>query len=200
MLRFIYFIVAIFLTTSDLFCQDNNNVLRFIYIYRGFHPEIEALKKIVQENEDDANNPTYMFPTILYYSMSPSPIVEKFNLNKLSEEESSLDIVPQLYKDWAPSESSFDLDSILNLFAEVDGLENFKSVDFSFYTDSTFWNNDYKKSIISKLYWAFDVANNSKFKFYVYYPSDKQKNPTLVNFGGYNFDNINERIASIISY
>ncbi|MBQ3147892.1 MAG: hypothetical protein IJB87_00850 [Alistipes sp.] len=139
-----------------------NKDLTFVYISHDENTPTQALISRLKEIYTDAMNYPEDRAAIFYLTNGDNPIVVKMNVkNSNPKDFESLveDLQSKRAHDVFPET---DCEKILEVFAENDLVDEkgeplFRSVEWNYYVNSTFWKLNNNEYVIAALYWALEM-------------------------------------------
>ena len=186
-LKRIIVLLGIFLCLGvPAFAQDTQEQeLTFVYIAHDENTSTSELIKRLRSIYEDAVNYPESCAAIFYLPNGEFPKVVKVNAGKDNRKE-FVEIVGALQSRRSHEvDSTVDIETIQQILEEVDlknekGENNFASVQWIYYVNSTFWTLQYNEDIIASLYFILDMEPMIKSGYLtvtMYYSEESDKIP-----------------------
>lgn len=179
-------------------CAQNasEQELSFVYITHDENTDTQALVARLTEQFKDTINYPDMRAAIFYLTNGSQPIVVKVNLEGDNRKDFN-EILYSLQNRRSHDVSPFDdLFRIVEIFNENDiitddGRKIYRSVDWSYYINSSFWQLKNNENVIAKLFFVMDMdqliqSNYMSLNFYYGERSDAIRYDVRSPFGSKN--------------
>ncbi|MBR4996047.1 MAG: hypothetical protein IKY82_08300 [Alistipes sp.] len=162
MKRIFTLLLALFICVS-VKAQDNTNKdLTFVYISHDENTPTQALISRLKEIYTDAMNYPEDRAAIFYLTNGDHPIIVRMNVNNSNPKDFETlveDLQSKRAHDVFPET---DCEKIIEIFSENDLLNEegepmFRSVEWNYYVNSTFWKLNNNEYVIATLYWVFEM-------------------------------------------
>lgn len=207
MKRLLLLLTGILLFLNSGIAQErSNDELNFYYIAHDRKTNVQRLSHELQRAYDNLKE--YDNAGIFYLANGEEPIIVKVNLPDENEKDFPHLIGEMQEKIAHDIFADYDIDRILDLFTVTPFVNDndellYNQVNWNYYITSNFWTMMYNESIISTLYWTFDMDQLSRNQeFYmniIRSPEDEISTIQGQEMGLKNLSGINEKIA-IVTY
>lgn len=207
MKRLLLLLTGILLFLNSGIAQErSNDELNFYYIAHDRKTNVQRLSHELQRAYDNLKE--YDNAGIFYLANGEEPIIVKVNLPDENEKDFPHLIGEMQEKLAHDIFADYDIDRILDLFTVTPFVNDndellYNQVNWNYYITSNFWTMMYNESIISTLYWTFDMDQLSRNQeFYmniIRSPEDEISTIQGQEMGLKNLSGINEKIA-IVTY
>lgn len=162
MKRIVLFIVGLLFAFPMVAQNQSDQELAFIYIAHDENTDTQALVRRLKTKYQNTINYPEMRATIFYLPNGENPIVVYVNLpndNRRQFDEILSSLQQKRAHDVRPED---DVDRIQEIFNEYDiedqnGNPTFRSVEWTYYINSTFWQLQGNEQVVAKLFFVMDM-------------------------------------------
>lgn len=207
MKRLLLLLTGILLFLNSGIAQErSNDELNFYYIAHDRKTNVQRLSHELQRAYDNLKE--YDNAGIFYLANGEEPIIVKVNLPDENEKDFPHLIGEMQEKLAHDIFADYDINRILDLFTVTPFVNDndellYNQINWNYYITSNFWTMMYNESIISTLYWTFDMDQLSRNQeFYMNIIRSREDEISTIQgqeMGLKNLCGINERIA-IVTY
>lgn len=160
--------------------DSRNRDLSFIYVAHDENTPVQVLINRLQDVYNDALNYPDERAAIFYLPNGGYPLVVCVNTGA-NNQSAFGELIDELQSKRSHDiDCQTDLERIQSIFADndiidADGTPKFRSVDWVYYVNSTFWNLGNHEYIIASLFWIMDMEQLIKSQYmrvYIYYSGE----------------------------